>query len=130
MSLRASGHIACYGGSDWPVVNLAGGYEKWFAAAETMLAGLSFDETRLSLAVTRRASISRAGEQLRLGYERGHHERRNQILSHFDRRRCARRSQVAAAQHALAGSRTGRGLEPGRAAEMDQGHLPLLGGRV
>ena len=42
--------VACFGphrllwGSDWPVVNLAGGYEKWLAAAETMLAGLSFDE--------------------------------------------------------------------------------------
>lgn len=38
---------ACFGpqrmlwGSDWPVVDLAGGYEKWFAAAETLLAGLS-----------------------------------------------------------------------------------------
>jgi L-fuconolactonase len=28
-------------GSDWPVVNLAGGYAKWFAAAETLLADLS-----------------------------------------------------------------------------------------
>ena len=42
--------VACFGphrllwGSDWPVVNLAGGYEKWFAAAETLLAGLSPDE--------------------------------------------------------------------------------------
>jgi L-fuconolactonase len=42
--------VACFGphrllwGSDWPVVNLAGGYEKWFAAAKIMLAGLSFDE--------------------------------------------------------------------------------------
>ena len=27
-----------------PVVNLAGGYEKWFAAAETLLADLSPDE--------------------------------------------------------------------------------------
>ncbi|WP_275184114.1 amidohydrolase family protein [Bradyrhizobium sp. CSA112] len=42
--------VACFGphrllwGSDWPVVNLAGGYEKWLAAAETMLAGLSLDE--------------------------------------------------------------------------------------
>jgi len=42
--------IACFGphrllwGSDWPVVNLAGGYEKWFGAAKTMLAGLSADE--------------------------------------------------------------------------------------
>jgi L-fuconolactonase len=42
--------VACFGthrllwGSDWPVVNLAGGYEKWVAAAETLLAGLSADE--------------------------------------------------------------------------------------
>ena len=28
-------------GSDWPVVNLAGGYEKWFSATEKLLAGLS-----------------------------------------------------------------------------------------
>ncbi len=27
-------------GSDWPVVNLAGGYGKWFAATEALLAGL------------------------------------------------------------------------------------------
>jgi len=31
-------------GSDWPVVNLAGGYERWFNAAVTMLADLSSDE--------------------------------------------------------------------------------------
>ena len=31
-------------GSDWPVVNLAGGYERWFAAAEQLLAGLSADD--------------------------------------------------------------------------------------
>ncbi|MBR1271406.1 amidohydrolase family protein [Bradyrhizobium sp. AUGA SZCCT0222] len=42
--------VACFGphrllwGSDWPVVNLAGGYEKWMAAAETLLAGQSPDE--------------------------------------------------------------------------------------
>jgi L-fuconolactonase len=42
--------VACFGphrllwGSDWPVVNLAGGYEKWLAAAEALLAGLSADE--------------------------------------------------------------------------------------
>ena len=42
--------FACFGpkrllwGSDWPVVDLAGGYAKWFAAAETLLAGLSPDE--------------------------------------------------------------------------------------
>ena len=39
--------VGCFGpqrllwGSDWPVVNLAGGYAKWFAAAETLLADLS-----------------------------------------------------------------------------------------
>ena len=31
-------------GSDWPVVNLAGGYVKWFAAAEALLTDLSADE--------------------------------------------------------------------------------------
>ena len=42
--------ITCFGprrllwGSDWPVVNLAGGYTKWFAAAQTLLADLSPDE--------------------------------------------------------------------------------------
>ncbi|UZE51043.1 amidohydrolase family protein [Rhodopseudomonas sp. P2A-2r] len=42
--------VACFGlsrllwGSDWPVVNLAGGYEKWLAAAEALLADLSADE--------------------------------------------------------------------------------------
>lgn len=39
--------VKCFGprrllwGSDWPVVNLAGGYAKWFAAAETLLADVS-----------------------------------------------------------------------------------------
>ena len=39
--------VACFGpqrllwGSDWPVVDLAGGYARWFAAAETSLADLS-----------------------------------------------------------------------------------------
>jgi L-fuconolactonase len=28
-------------GSDWPVVNLAGGYDRWFAATETLLGDLS-----------------------------------------------------------------------------------------
>jgi len=48
---KAVDHVrACFGpqrmlwGSDWPVVNLAGGYAKWFAAAETLLADLSPDE--------------------------------------------------------------------------------------
>jgi len=42
--------LTCFGprrmlwGSDWPVVNLAGGYDKWFAAAESLLADLSADE--------------------------------------------------------------------------------------
>jgi L-fuconolactonase len=31
-------------GSDWPVVDLAGGYTRWFAAAETVLADLSSAE--------------------------------------------------------------------------------------
>jgi L-fuconolactonase len=31
-------------GSDWPVVNLAGGYAKWFAAADALLADLSEQE--------------------------------------------------------------------------------------
>jgi L-fuconolactonase len=45
---RTVDHIcACFSprrmlwGSDWPVVNLAGGYAKWLAAAETLLADLS-----------------------------------------------------------------------------------------
>jgi len=42
--------LNCFGprrmlwGSDWPVVDLAGGYAKWLAAAETLLADLSPDE--------------------------------------------------------------------------------------
>jgi L-fuconolactonase len=42
--------LACFGparllwGSDWPVVNLAGGYAKWLAAARALLADLSQDE--------------------------------------------------------------------------------------
>lgn len=41
--------LACFGpermlwGSDWPVVNLAGGYAQWFTAAETLLADLPAD---------------------------------------------------------------------------------------
>ena len=48
---QAVDHVrACFGpqrmvwGSDWPVVNLAGGYAKWFAAAEALLADLSEQE--------------------------------------------------------------------------------------
>jgi L-fuconolactonase len=42
--------LACFGpqrllwGSDWPVVNLAGGFARWFATTETLLADLSADE--------------------------------------------------------------------------------------
>jgi L-fuconolactonase len=42
--------LACFGprrllwGSDWPVVDLAGGYAKWFAATEALLTDLSADE--------------------------------------------------------------------------------------
>ena len=42
--------LGCFGpqrllwGSDWPVVNLAGGYENWFAATESLLADLSANE--------------------------------------------------------------------------------------
>lgn len=50
--LRAAAeHVCtCFGprrlmwGSDWPVVNLAGGYVRWLAAAEALLADLSLDE--------------------------------------------------------------------------------------
>jgi len=31
-------------GSDWPVVDLAGGYAKWFAATEILLADTTADE--------------------------------------------------------------------------------------
>ena len=48
---RAVDHVVkCFGpqrllwGSDWPVVDLAGGYERWFAAEQALLADLSPDE--------------------------------------------------------------------------------------
>ena len=48
---EAVDHVrSCFGpqrilwGSDWPVVNLAGGYAKWLAAAETLLADMSPEE--------------------------------------------------------------------------------------
>jgi L-fuconolactonase len=48
---EAVDHVrACFGsnrllwGSDWPVINLAGGYAKWLAAAEILLSDLSEDE--------------------------------------------------------------------------------------
>jgi len=42
--------LTCFGpgrvlwGSDWPVVDLAGGYDAWWEATEALLAGLSQDE--------------------------------------------------------------------------------------
>ena len=42
--------LACFGphrllwGSDWPIVELAGGYARWLAATETLLAPLAADE--------------------------------------------------------------------------------------
>lgn len=42
--------LACFGpsrliwGSDWPVVNLAGGYDRWRAASDALLAGLAVAE--------------------------------------------------------------------------------------
>jgi L-fuconolactonase len=42
--------VMCFGperlmwGSDWPVVNLAGGYARWREASETLLAGLSISD--------------------------------------------------------------------------------------
>jgi L-fuconolactonase len=48
---RAVDHVRAYfgsrrmlWGSDWPVVNLAGGYAKWLAAAENLLADLAPDQ--------------------------------------------------------------------------------------
>ena len=47
---------ACFGprrlmwGSDWPVVDLAGGYARWFEATQTMLADLSADEKEIGRA--------------------------------------------------------------------------------
>jgi L-fuconolactonase len=63
--------VACFGtdrlmwGSDWPVVNLAGGYEKWFAAAEALLADLSADEKAAIFGVNAaRIYLSRRGRKL------------------------------------------------------------------
>jgi L-fuconolactonase len=44
--------LACFGpsrlmwGSDWPVVNLAGGYERWREASDTLLSGVSAEERK------------------------------------------------------------------------------------
>ena len=42
--LRVFGPQRMLFGSDWPVVNLAGGYARWVAASEALLARLSADE--------------------------------------------------------------------------------------
>jgi L-fuconolactonase len=68
---EAVDHVrACFGpqrmlwGSDWPVVNLAGGYAKWLAAAETLLADLSPDErTEVFGGNAARVYLSRRGRR-------------------------------------------------------------------
>jgi L-fuconolactonase len=53
-------------GSDWPVVNLAGGYPPWFAATETLLADLSRHERADILGGTAaRIYLSSRGRTLR-----------------------------------------------------------------
>lgn len=62
--------LACFGperllwGSDWPVVDLAGGYAKWLAAAETLLADLP-DEHKAAIfgGNAARIYLSRRGRQ-------------------------------------------------------------------
>jgi L-fuconolactonase len=68
---RAVDHVVtCFGpqrllwGSDWPVVDLAGGYATWFAAAETLLADLSqFDKAAVFGANAARIYLSRRGRR-------------------------------------------------------------------
>jgi L-fuconolactonase len=68
---QAVDHVrACFGpprllwGSDWPVVDLAGGYAKWFAAAETLLADLPRGEKEAVLgANAARIYLSRRGRR-------------------------------------------------------------------
>jgi L-fuconolactonase len=64
--------VACFGpqrllwGSDWPVVNLGGGYAKWFAATKTLLADLSPDEKAAIFGGNAaRIYLSRRGRRLR-----------------------------------------------------------------
>lgn len=42
--LQAFGPGRLMWGSDWPVINLAGGYDRWHAAAQTLIGGLSAAE--------------------------------------------------------------------------------------
>ncbi|AUG81907.1 Amidohydrolase [Kitasatospora sp. MMS16-BH015] len=53
-------------GSDWPVANLAGGWNRWAATVDELLAGLSADETSAILAGTATAfyRLTRAEETL------------------------------------------------------------------
>jgi L-fuconolactonase len=58
---RYIGHLlACFGadrllwGSDWPVVDLAGGYVRWFEATEALLSGLAADEREAILGANAR----------------------------------------------------------------------------
>ena len=62
--------LSCFGpqrmlwGSDWPVVNLAGGYPQWLAATETLLAELSPDERAdVFGGAARRIYLSQRGRQ-------------------------------------------------------------------
>jgi len=62
--------VTCFGpqrllwGSDWPVVDLAGGYAAWFAAAETLLADLSpFDKAAVFGGNAARVYLSNRGRR-------------------------------------------------------------------
>ena len=52
--------VACFGpdrllwGSDWPVVNLGGGYRRWSAAAQALLAGLGVAERAAIMGINAR----------------------------------------------------------------------------
>jgi L-fuconolactonase len=52
--------LDCFGaqrlmwGSDWPVVNLAGSYQRWFAATRALLAGLTPQERTAIMGTTAR----------------------------------------------------------------------------
>ena len=53
-------------GSDWPVVDLAGGYARWLAATETLLADLSPDEkTAVFGGTAARTYLSSRGRQVK-----------------------------------------------------------------
>jgi L-fuconolactonase len=63
--------LACFSpqrvlwGSDWPVVNLAGGYARWLAATETLLVGLSaYDRADILGGTAARVYLSSRGRTL------------------------------------------------------------------